>query len=300
MERRSGVYFSHERIVHFALREGDGFEAKRGSFRGRWRRESRDVAEGYEGESHLTMGIDVQQAIDTGIHKAAHHTGRQTEGAGNGEQVGEQSAVVPAEMTVGAGLIFPGVAPVGAGANDTKRGVGDGGFTASGFEEDAAIISGSQAAQAELGRGEVIDASIQVSEAPANEIELDFVERSSAGGGAKVDFAAGMAPLAGDAGGEIEELGHSFQIRRCIGMGGDAFGDAGEGSDAGLPHFAGQAHRLERRINLERERLIGPVHEMGVSADAGVGMFGGVVIGPSGREIAVVRHVGGGPSSKSK
>jgi hypothetical protein len=86
--------------------------------------------------------------------------------------------------------------------------VGDGGFTASGFEQDAAIISGAQSAQAELGGGEVIDAGLQVREVAANQIKLDLVERSGAGCSAKVNLAARIVPLAGDAGGEVEELGH--------------------------------------------------------------------------------------------
>jgi len=54
------------------------------------------------------------------------------------------------------------------------------------------------------------------------------------------DFASGILSLAGDACGEVEELGYRFQIRRCAGAGGDAFGDGGEGRDAGLAHFGGQ------------------------------------------------------------
>ena len=58
-------------------------------------------------------------------------------------------------MAIGAVLIFPGIAPVGAGTNNRKRGVGDGGFFAGGFEQNVAIISGAQFAQPELGGGEV-------------------------------------------------------------------------------------------------------------------------------------------------
>src|SRR6202030_2320168 len=136
-------------------------------------------------------------------------------------------AVVPAKMAVGAGLIFPGVAPVGASANDSERGVGDGRFAAGGFEEYAAIISGAQFAEAEFCRGEMIGTGIEAGQVAANEIELDFVERSGAAERAKVDFAASIVSLAGDAGGEIEKLGHRLQIRRCVSVGGDAFGDGG-------------------------------------------------------------------------
>jgi hypothetical protein len=146
--------------------------------------------------------------------------------------------------------------------------MGDGGFTAGSFEQDAAIVSGAQPAQAEFGGSEVVDASVQVGEAAANEIKLDFVERTCAGRGAKVNFAAGIVSLAGDAGGEKEELGHGLQIGSGSGLGGNTFGDGGEGGDAGLAHLAGQTHRLQRGINLERHRLVGPVHEVRVGADA--------------------------------
>ncbi len=168
--------------------------------------------------------------------------------------------------------------------------MGDGGFATGRFQQRAAMVSGPQTAQAELGGGEVIDAGLEVRETAANEIKLDFVERAGTSGGAKVEFSAGIFPFAGDARGEVEELGNGLQIRRCVGLGGNAFGDGRESGDAGWAHLAGQGQGIERGVNLERQRLVAPVQEMRVGADAGVGMFGGVVIGPSGFEIAVVSH----------
>ena len=128
-------------------------------------------------------------------------------------------------MAVGAVLIFPSIAPVRAGANDGKRRVGNGGFTAGGFKQEAAIIPGAQSAQAELGGREVIDAGRQVGQVAANQIKLDLVERSGTGGSAKVDLAARIIPLSRDAGGEVEELRHRLQVRRRVRLGGDALGD---------------------------------------------------------------------------
>src|SRR5260370_24340191 len=150
IERRGSVHFSHERIVHFALREGNGFEPKRRNFRRRWRRESRDAAESYEGESHFAQGIDIQKASDKAVHEAAYNLGRQTAGGGDGQQGGKQSAVVPAKMAAGSGLIFPGGATVGGGGKDSKAGVGGGGSAASGFVGDAAKISCAEARQSIL------------------------------------------------------------------------------------------------------------------------------------------------------
>src|SRR6266403_538514 len=89
IERRGGVHFSHERIIHFALGERDGFEAKLGNFRRRWRQGSRDVAEGHQGEGHFTLGIDIQQAIDARVQEAANNLCRETQRRGDSKQIGE-------------------------------------------------------------------------------------------------------------------------------------------------------------------------------------------------------------------
>ncbi len=96
----------------------------------------------HERECHLALGIYIKQAVDAGVHEPAHHPRGQSEGRGNSEHVGEQRAVVPAEMAVGPRLILPGVAPVSAGANYGERRVSDGRFTARGFHQHAAIITG--------------------------------------------------------------------------------------------------------------------------------------------------------------
>src|SRR5256885_12071976 len=193
-------------------------------------------------------------------------------------------------MSIGAGLILPGVAPVSASANDGEWRMGDGGFAASSFEEDAAIVSGAQQAQAEFGGGEMIDPRIQVGEATANQIKLDFVECAGASGSTKKNLASGILSLAGNPSGKVQQLGHCLEIRKCVAVGGDASRDGREGGNASLAKLAGQAHGFERGINLERQRLVGPVHEMGVGADAGVGVLTGLVIGPGGLRIAVASH----------
>jgi len=71
---------------------------------------------------------------------------------------------------------------------------------------NAAIVSGAQPAQAELGGSEVIDAGRKVGEVAADEVELDLVERSGACGSAKIDFAARIFSLSGDACREVQEL----------------------------------------------------------------------------------------------
>src|SRR5260370_13087045 len=98
-------------------------------------------------------------------------------------------------MAVGAGLILPGIAPVGASADDGERRVSDGRFAAGGLDQYAAIVSGTQLAQAKLGGSEVVDAGLKLGEVAAAEVELDLVERSGAGGDAKIDLAARIFSL---------------------------------------------------------------------------------------------------------
>ena len=163
----------------------------------------------------------------------------------------------------------------------------DGGLGSGGFNENAAVVSCSQLAQAELGGGEVIDACIEVRKMTADQIKLDFIQRSRAGGGTKVDFAAGIFSVPGDASGEVEQLGDSFQIRCGCGLGRNDFGDGGKRGYAALTDLGRQGRRLQRGIDLERYRLVVEVEKMRVVVDAGVGVLGGVVIVPGGFGITV-------------
>jgi len=92
------------------------------------------------------LGIKVQQAVDFCVHEAAHHLRRQPQSSGDSQQVGEHRAVVPAEMAVGAGLIFPSIPPVNAGTGYDNRRVNNGVIARSSFDEDASIISGAKPA----------------------------------------------------------------------------------------------------------------------------------------------------------
>src|SRR5437899_418819 len=83
------------------------------------------MTQGHQREGHLTLGIYIEQAVYRRVHKTADYLGGQAQGGGDGQQVGQQRAVVPAEMAIGAGLIRPGIAPVGAGAADGDRRVDD-------------------------------------------------------------------------------------------------------------------------------------------------------------------------------
>src|SRR5258707_13902756 len=85
-------------------------------------------------------------------------------------------------------------------------------FPPCGLKQDTPIISRAQAAQTEFGGSEVGDTRRQVAQVAANQIKLHLVERSGAGCRAKVEFMPGIAPLSGNASGEIEQLGHCVKI----------------------------------------------------------------------------------------
>jgi hypothetical protein len=61
---------------------------------------------------------------------------------------------------------------------------------ACGFDQEAAIVSGTQLAQPELGRGEVINARRKIAKVSGNQIKLDLVERSGTSRRAEIYFAA--------------------------------------------------------------------------------------------------------------
>src|SRR5579863_6513273 len=168
------------------------------------------MAEGDHGKGHFALRIDIEQVVHRIVDKATHDLGGQPQCSGYGQQVREQGAVVPAKMAIGTVLILPGIAPIGASADDGRRSMNDSGFTTRGFDQHAAIVSGTQFAQAELGRGEVINARRKIVEIPANQIKLDLVERTGTSCRAEIYFAARILSLPGYAGGKIEKLGDCF------------------------------------------------------------------------------------------
>ena len=80
------------------------------------------MTEGHQGKSYLALWVDVKEPIYGVVYESADYFGQQAQRGANGQQVGEQSAVVPAEVAVGAVLILPGVAPVSGGADDGQWG----------------------------------------------------------------------------------------------------------------------------------------------------------------------------------
>jgi len=76
----------------------------------------------------------------------------------NGEHVGQDGAVIPSEMTVSAGAVFPGVAPVSARANDDDRRMSYRGVAGRGLNQNLPEVAGAKLAQSEFRSSKVIHA----------------------------------------------------------------------------------------------------------------------------------------------
>src|SRR5690349_11356020 len=109
---------------------------------GRWLlRQSCDMAEGYERKGNLTLWIDIQQSVHICVQESADQLGRHSKSRGDREQVGEKGAIIPAKVSIGSGLIFPGIAPVGAGTNDGEWGMDNCCFIPGSLTQPTAIVS---------------------------------------------------------------------------------------------------------------------------------------------------------------
>ena len=106
-------------------------------------------------------------------------------------------------MAVGAVLIFPGIAPVGGGADDGQRTMRDIEIIGRGFDRTLRKSPARSLRKSEFSGGEMIDASFEVREIAADQIEFDLVERSGAGGGTEVYFATRIFSVPGDSRREV-------------------------------------------------------------------------------------------------
>ena len=71
------------------------------------------------------------------------------------------------------------------------------------------------------------------------------------------------------------EIRNSLRALHC-------FCDSRQRRDMGCLDLAGKWERREGGINLEGQRPVGPIQEVPIGANTGKGMFGGIVVGPSG------------------
>ena len=261
-------------------------------------------------ECYFAFGVEAEQLIDLSVDEPGHNPGRKMRGFGHRQKIGKDGAVIPSEVAIGAGAIFPGVAPVSASTNNYYRSVRNGWIAGRGFDQCLAEVAGSQLAQAELGDAEMVDASRKTGrifdagqsftrQIGADDVEFDFVEGAGARGGAEKSFSLLVFLAPNDPRREEEELRQGLEIGH--GLDGRLIRGRRDGVECGvtgLPEIPGETQDFERGINLEQEWLVFPVQEMGIHPDAELRMLGAAVILPGGVEMVVLAQ-GGTPSAVS-
>ena len=107
-------------------------------------------------------------------------------------------------MTIGAGLVFPGVSPIRSRTDNRGGRSCHRRFHRGRLSQVSAKVTLSQESQCHVRRVEVIDARIQASQVASHHVELNLVKSSGAGCGAKVGYSPRMLALFGDSRGEVQ------------------------------------------------------------------------------------------------
>src|SRR6266487_5879074 len=92
----------------------------------------------------LAQPIDRQQLVDRLINKTHYNLRWQLSGAGDCQEIGENSPIVPEGMPVSSFLVFPGIAPECAGMNHDNGCRCQGWFVGAGLHEHLPEITGAQ------------------------------------------------------------------------------------------------------------------------------------------------------------
>ena len=261
-------------------------ERRRGRRRRGWRRAA---PEREQAERHLALGVEVEQAVQLVVDEAEHDARGQIDGGGCCEEVGEQRAVVPEAVAVGARLVLPGVAPERARASDDDGGGGHRRLARRRRHHGRPVVAGAQAAQREVVRPEVVDARLEVGERPRDQVEVDVIERAGAGGGAEVDLAARVGLAAEHARREVEEARERGPPEgRAVAGSRAPIGERGERRARRGGEVLRQRDRLQVRVDLERPRHDRPLEAMARAVHALDRVLGAVVVGPHLGELVVV------------
>src|SRR5262245_49929235 len=103
-------------------------------------------------------------------------------------------------MPVGARLVFPSIAPIGRSAHDDNRGVDYGRLSPTRLYKGTSVVPGTKSTQGEVVGSEVINPRLQFRQIPTNKVQIDMIERTGTGRGAKEDLASRIASTFGDTG----------------------------------------------------------------------------------------------------
>ena len=151
------MHSSHSRIIHLFRRVRHGGQIQRRNCRGSVRNGFL-VSDRNNGERHFAIGVETQQGVYLRVDEPGDDVRGKFQRVCDCEQVGEDRAIVPAEMTISAGAVFPGVPPICARANDDDRGMGYGWVVGGSLNHNLAEITGAKLAQSEFCSSKVIHA----------------------------------------------------------------------------------------------------------------------------------------------
>ena len=142
----------------------------------------------------------------------------------------------------------------------------------------------------------MIDARGQPVQIAADDVKLDLIESSRAGGRAKQDFPAGVGFSLGNAAAIIEKPCQVLQVGNRLGPALRIIRQqARQSREIGVLPSVGQGNAVQVGVDLEWLRPVGPIQGMGAGPDTVIGVLGLLVILPRGFGIAV-GHGARGPS----
>src|SRR5215217_7411561 len=248
------------RKVDLPFRERKGRQSERADL-GQVRRRVVRAAQGHETHRCLSLAVDVEQGVDLVIGKSEHDPRGKSRIGGYRQQVGERGRRIPVDVAIGAGLVAPGVAPEGA-RPDRDEGSGSDRRLPPGCRDDGCpIVSRAQPAQAVIVCRVLIDARLQPGQLTADEIELEVIPRAGCAGGAELELTPGRTPPALEQAVRAEtEPGNRVQVRdraRRLELASGRYGI--ERGKVRCGEFSWQWYRVERRVDLVRQRLDGGV-----------------------------------------
>ena len=157
-------------VIHLGSRRRNSFELQwMNRAGGRWRQVS-NVSYSDQRERYFAFCFEVEQTVHFRIQKTADYLRREAQGCAQGQQIGENGAVVPPKMPVGSRLILPSIAPISSGADYGNGGMRDRRLSATRVSQNLAIVPRAQFSKPEVAHPKVVDASLQIRKVATDEV----------------------------------------------------------------------------------------------------------------------------------
>src|SRR5215469_5364158 len=132
----------------------------------------------------------------------------------------------------------------------------------------------------------MIESCIEARQRSTGQVKLDLIERARARSRTEIDLAARKGAPARDPCRKIQQLAQSLEIRKrvvaCCNL-----RNGPQRRDPGLPKIYRQRDEIEGGIYLERQRLISPIQQVGIGADAAIRVFRRLVKAPADLNVRI-------------